>query len=690
MTTSSQTLRPPPAGVSFNRLAPLPASILFAVRTALTALLALYIAFAAGLERPAWAMVTVFILSQPISGAVISKSLYRACGTLVGALFTVLMVPALVDTPGLLILAFSLWMGLCLYLAVRDRSPRAYAFTLAGYTSAIIGFGDLDAPYEVFYTALARIEEIGVGLLCATLASALVVPQTAEAAARARLGTWLSTAHAHLARLLALDLDRKAIAHDERKLAAEIAAIHSLMIFVSYEPSAGRAVRECLRQAFDRMLILLETMAEIRDRLVVLKGEGGLDPALSAIAARMADWLKDLPAADPSAGQQLEQALDAYSPAAADLTGATALNLAARLRDTLDLGHDFATLWLALRDQKPVAEADLRVKAPRSNRALPAIDFSYVVRTALALVLGIWIIGAFWIYSAWPAGAQAIIMVSIITCVTAAQQDQVQATLGFVRATLIAIVGVFIYQFGLLPLATDFFQLSLLVLPALLAIGLMVATPSWNAQGVRIAIIFTALLGLENIFSQDLAAFLNNNLAVLIGMGVVAVMSSLLRSRSPRVVAARLLRAGWRDIAAMATAPGGPARDGLMRRMVDRLGLMAPVKDTSRTDEAEAAFAAAFAARGMLDLSGIAPFLAEGDRRRIEDLVRDVGTYYRQLAAAGGTADPAPVLATLDGLRPCALPAPGSSERQAMVALVTLRRGLLLGAETLQAAREEA
>lgn len=687
MTTSSQTLRLPPAGFSFSRLAPFPASLLFAVRTSLTALLALHIAFAAGLERPAWAMVTVFILSQPIAGGVIAKSLYRACGTLVGALFTVLMVPALVDTPGLLILAFSLWMGLCLYLAVRDRSPRAYAFTLAGYTSAIIGFGDLDAPYEVFFTALARIEEIGVGLICATLASALILPQTAQAAALARLDAWRKTADRHLGRLLAQDMDRASIARDERKLAADIAALHGLIIFVSYEPAAPRAVRESLRQVFDRMLILLEALAEVRDRLVALRPEGGPDPALKALAIDLARWIEA--PFDAAAGRRLRMALEAFTPEAADGKGALSLNLAARLGESVDLRMDFATLWRALTEQTAVPDAALMTQAPRSNRALPAIDFSYAMRTAAALVLGIWLIGAFWIYSAWPAGAQAITMVSIITCVTAAQQDQVQATLGFVRDTLIAMAGVFIYQFALIPLATDFFQLSLLVLPALLTIGLLVGTPAWNAQGVRIAITFTALLGLENIFSQDLAAFLNNNLAVLIGMGVVAAMSSLLRPRSPREAAARLLRAGWRDVAAMAIAPNGPARDGLMRRMVDRLGLMAPVKDPSRADEAEAAFAAAFAARAVLDLSRLAPQLADGDRSRIEGLVREVGAYYRQMAL-DRRADAAPLLATLDGLRPSAPPAPGSCEREAVVALVTLRRGLLLGTETLAAARGEA
>lgn len=686
MPTSSPTLRLPPTGFSFSRLPTLPASLLFAVRTSLTALLALHIAFAAGLERPAWAMVTVFILSQPISGGVIAKSLYRACGTLVGATFTVLMVPALVDMPALLILAFSLWMGLCLYLAVRDRSPRAYAFTLAGYTSAIIGFGDLDTPYHVFDTALSRIEEIGVGLICATLASALLLPQTAEAAALARLGSWLRTADAHLGRLLTQELDRKSIAWDERKLAAEIAALHGLMIFVSYEPSASQAVRETLRQVFDRMLILLEAMAEVRDRLVVLRAGGDLDPTLSAIASDMATWLRDAPTPDTTEGLRLERALDAFTPGSADLKGATALNLAARLREIVDLRTDFATLWQALADKTAVSEDALRGRAPRSNRALPAIDFSYALRTALALVLGLWLIGAFWIFSAWPAGAQAMTMVSIITCVTAAQQDQVQATLGFVRDTLISMAGVFVYQFALLPLATDFTQGALLVLPALLTIGMMVGTPAWNAQGVRIAITFTALLGLENIFSTDLAAFLNNNIAVVIGMGVVAAMSSLLRPRSPNAAAARLLRAGWRDVSAMATSRDERARDGLMRRMVDRLGLMAPVKDPRRTDAAEAAFAATFAARAVLDLSRLAPLLAESDRMRIEDLLNAVGAYYHQLAAKGG-GDEVPLLLALDGLKPSALPMPGSAERDTLVALVTLRRSVTLGTETLQAAR---
>jgi hypothetical protein len=57
----------------------------FALANTAAVLAALYIAFARDLERPYWAMFTVFIVAKPISGAVRSKAVYRFCGTSAGA-----------------------------------------------------------------------------------------------------------------------------------------------------------------------------------------------------------------------------------------------------------------------------------------------------------------------------------------------------------------------------------------------------------------------------------------------------------------------------------------------------------------------------------------------------------------------------------------------------------------------------
>lgn len=49
-------------------------------------------------------------------------------------------------------------------------------FMLAGYTAALIGFPSVDAPQQIFNVAVARVEEIGLGILSATLVHSLVLP----------------------------------------------------------------------------------------------------------------------------------------------------------------------------------------------------------------------------------------------------------------------------------------------------------------------------------------------------------------------------------------------------------------------------------------------------------------------------------------------------------------------------------
>ena len=103
----------------------------YAVKTFAAAMAALYIAMSIGLDRPYWAMATVYIVSQPLIGAMRSKSLYRLAGTVIGAAATVALVPNLVDAPELLSAALALWVGVCLYISLLDRTPRSYLF-LAG------------------------------------------------------------------------------------------------------------------------------------------------------------------------------------------------------------------------------------------------------------------------------------------------------------------------------------------------------------------------------------------------------------------------------------------------------------------------------------------------------------------------------------------------------------------------------
>ena len=167
---------------------------IFSLKCFVAAILAYYIALRIGLTRPFWAVTTSYIVAQPLAGAVLSKAVFRVLGTILGATAAVVLVPNLVNSPELLALGLALWLGVCLYISLLDRTPRAYVFLLAGYTASIIGFPAVTAPDAVFTTAILRVQEITIGILCGGLIHGFVFPQTVTATLLARIDAILKDA----------------------------------------------------------------------------------------------------------------------------------------------------------------------------------------------------------------------------------------------------------------------------------------------------------------------------------------------------------------------------------------------------------------------------------------------------------------------------------------------------------------
>src|ERR1700739_3953907 len=109
----------------------------FSVKSYVAAVIAYYVALRVGFSQPQWALLTVYIVSQPLAGAVLSKALFRLLGTLLGGAAAVAFVPAFVNEPLVLSFVLALWLGLCVYVALLERTPRSYVFLLAGYTASI-------------------------------------------------------------------------------------------------------------------------------------------------------------------------------------------------------------------------------------------------------------------------------------------------------------------------------------------------------------------------------------------------------------------------------------------------------------------------------------------------------------------------------------------------------------------------
>jgi uncharacterized membrane protein YccC len=114
--------------------------IIFSVNCYIATILTMFVAFSLDLKGPGWAMTTIYLTSQPLSGPMRAKAFCRAIGTFVGAAAMVAIVPNLVDAPELTTLAIMLWAALRVFVSLLDRTPRSYMFVLSGYTAALIGF----------------------------------------------------------------------------------------------------------------------------------------------------------------------------------------------------------------------------------------------------------------------------------------------------------------------------------------------------------------------------------------------------------------------------------------------------------------------------------------------------------------------------------------------------------------------
>src|ERR1700744_3081477 len=152
--------------------------IIFSVNCYIATILTMFVAFSLDLKSPGWAMTTVYLTSQPLSGALRAKAFYRIVGTFVGAAAMIAIVPNLVNAPELTTLAIILWVALCVFVSLLDRTPRSYMFVLSGYTAALIGFPSVLAPRTVFDTAVSRVEEITLGLVCAAIVHSLLFPNS--------------------------------------------------------------------------------------------------------------------------------------------------------------------------------------------------------------------------------------------------------------------------------------------------------------------------------------------------------------------------------------------------------------------------------------------------------------------------------------------------------------------------------
>jgi uncharacterized membrane protein YccC len=665
------------------------AELLFSAKSFAAAMLAMYLANRAGLPRPFWSMLTCYVVAAPMAGNVRSKALFRFCGTLIGCAATVLMVPALANAPELLTLALALWVGGCLYLSLHDRTARSYVFMLAGYTAALIGFPSVETPLALFDNAVARVEEIGLGILCATLVHSLVLPVGMGPTVLGLLDHGLRDARQWFVDVLHRPAPGTApLAADRQRLAADITQLRLLSTHVPFDTSHLRWTAGAIGAMQDALAALTPTLSAVEDRLQALaEAEGTLAPDVAAALAQAALWLHA--DREPEAGKAQREAamqsllatlrgLGADPGSATPWARALRIGLAVRLEELAQGWRHCETLRRRIDEGLNGAAAPLRRTASFDNRVLHK-DTGLALLSSFAAVLAICLCSAFWIATAWPSGSAAAMMAAVFCSFFATMDDPVPAINNFMKFTILSMPVSAVYVLAVLPLVHDFGMLVLVCAPVFLLLG------AWCGRAATAPAAMAMVFGVAGTLSLhdtsvnvDLPSFVNSTLAQVLGISAAALVTRLVRSVGADWSAQRIRRATWSELGALAATPRGEFVDTAYAvRMVDRIALLAP-----RVAQADPAVRDETVEGALRDLrSGLDIVALQRARPRLPPagigaVMQGVARLFQGRGAGREGPPPVALLDDIDGALEGVLADDAADTRAAVTALVGLRRTL--------------
>lgn len=646
----------------------------FSAVTFAAAALALYIAFRLDLPRPYWAATTVYVVAQPSAGALQAKALWRFCGTLAGGAFAVLAVPNLVDAPPLLALVFALWVGLCLVASLRDPTPRGYAFMLAGYTAAIIGFPSVDDPGAIFDTALLRAEEISLGIACAYLLHSIFLPRPAAPLLLQRLHAWTGDVARFGVDALTGRLDEASFAADRRRLAQDGAALDAMFHQARYE-SASRAALLWLPTLREKARRVPAIVTAAADRIATLRAADpasleAMNPLLNDVAAWMARTAEAAPqgGADLSARRLLTRLRQEQEQAAATggWPGLVREGLLARLQELIETWSECLDRSRRILAAEPAGpERDPPIRIP--GHADPLL----IILSGLASALAVLACCAFWILAAWPSGATAAMMAAVGASIFAQLDDPAPAIARFMSGIGVAVVLAAIYLFGVLP-AISGYPLLIFALGALyLPLAAFQAIPALTGHLLPITMNTFALMALQETYSASFPSFLDSAIAMLIGLGFALWATRLVRSFGVAFRVRRLVQADRRDLALLAEGRHPADLRRILATMLDRFEAVA-----ARFGAADARtlgvreLADLRAALNLLRLRELMGRLEPQARDVIEEALSTVAAQARERGPAEGT------LARLDAALAVVTASTDRQARSAALSLSGLRMAL--------------
>ncbi|MHC2484846.1 FUSC family protein [Rhizobium leguminosarum] len=476
-------------------------SWLFAIRIWLATILALFVSFWLQLEAPSTAALTIAVLAEPTRGQALEKAGFRSFATIVGVTASI-VVTGLFSQTELILAAFAVWLGICVFAAKLLDGNRAYAAALSGYTVGLIATQQIDHPQHVFEVGMARGVAIAVGILSMAVVNDLLFAPDHYP----RLALQLAALHHRIRAYATAALNREPGVASKTFLALvrDILALRPAMTSVGLDSGSSLARSAAARSAIvalvaELLAARIEKIAQVdvatRDQTSVAFG-GGRHSGLGArLPAQVADARHE-----PGVGSE---------------------------------GSAWTTRELLRRDEE-VQENLLALRSARwplrSWRAPLYRSYRIAAENGVRASLWIAIASAFFVCTGWPATSVSLSFVMLIGALGATTANPRGFTAMALVGAPIAAVLAGMLKFVILDGVDGFPSLTIAMAPFMVGAALLMTSRNllWSSLGrVNLAFI-TIFVAPSNPQTYNPQTFLFTFVFIVAAAGLLLVAQTLI------------------------------------------------------------------------------------------------------------------------------------------------------------------
>lgn len=508
--------------------------LIFIAKATAAGILALLISMTLNLPDPRTALFSVFIVMQPKSGLVLSKSFYRILGTLAGVVVSLILISAFAQEQVWFIMVFAMWIGICTGVGVKYRNFQAYGFILAGYTVCIVALPAVSAPLDVFDIAVSRFSEVFVGIMCATVVSDIFFPS--------HLSDTLFDSEKRRFEVILLTLSNQNIIFDQDDkndsslgFFAGAIGLDSARANSGFESGIDSKERLHHQHLNSEFMHLSTTFYSLRSFVSIAKERSSsiVSPFTQQLYLQLAGVLKRLAAdADKETLAETIQGLSALEAKMDAQITSKRIELTQTLDyDAIELFDASSNLMLRLVNELRIycgtylSLIKIRLSEEAHKEFVFKARFSThtdIVFVVLAVLRGVGLLllsFAFWIMTAWPFATQTITMAVVGGLLFGTLPNPLGVTKSFIKGALVALFVAGIWDFYIIPLfATDIITLALMISPILAFVAWLITMPKWGGFALGFVFMFLLECSLDSYYKITPTNFIEGGLAAIVGL----------------------------------------------------------------------------------------------------------------------------------------------------------------------------